>query len=31
MLLIKELFNFEKYRSKDSNAAFYTDFQSWDT
>ena len=31
MLLIKELFNFENYQSKDSNAAFYTGFQSWDT
>ena len=27
----KRLFNFENFKSKDSNAAFYTGFQSWDT
>ena len=27
----KRLFNFENCKSKDSNAAFYTGFQSWDT
>ena len=29
--LNKRLFNFENCKSKDSNAAFYTGFQSWDT
>ena len=29
--LNKRLFNFENFESKDSNAAFYTGFQSWDT
>ncbi|XP_078377811.1 uncharacterized protein LOC144660965 [Oculina patagonica] len=29
--LNKRLFNFENCRSKDSNAAFYSGFQSWDT
>ena len=29
--LCKRLFNFENCKSKDSNAAFYTGFQSWDT
>ena len=27
----KSLFNFENCKTKDSNAAFYTGFQSWDT
>ena len=30
-VLNKRLFNFENCKSKDSNAAFYTGFQSWDT
>ena len=30
-VLSKRLFNFENCKSKDSNAAFYTGFQSWDT
>ena len=29
--LNKRLFNFENCKSKDSNAAFYTGFQSWET
>jgi len=29
--LSKRLFNFENCKSKDSNAAFYKGFQSWDT
>ena len=29
--LCKRLFNFENCKAKDSNAAFYTGFQSWDT
>ena len=29
--LNKRLFNFKNCKSKDSNAAFYTGFQSWDT
>ena len=29
--LSKRLFNFENCKAKDSNAAFYTGFQSWDT
>ena len=29
--LNKRLFNFENFKSKDSNAAFYTGFKSWDT
>ena len=29
--LNKRLFNFENCKSKDSNAALYTGFQSWDT
>ena len=29
--LNKRLFNFENCKSKDSNVAFYTSFQSWDT
>ena len=29
--LNKRLFNFENCKSKDSNAAFYTGFQIWDT
>ena len=30
-VLNKRLFNFENCKSKDSNAAFFTGFQSWDT
>ena len=30
-VLNRRLFNFENCKSKDSNAAFYTGFQSWDT
>ena len=30
-VLNKRLFNFENCKSKDSNAALYTCFQSWDT
>ena len=30
-VLNKRLFNFKNHKSKDSNAAFYTGFQSWDT
>ena len=29
--LNKRLFNFENCKSKDSNAALYTGFQSWET